>query len=188
MTGPETPEDDHNVITLGWRVYQQIAAIIGSFALIVFIGDLAHLDWRGFLGTLIGAWDEYVRPPVKWLLNLLVSIPLGWFGWHVQVPQWLRDYLAVGLVFSASMLRLLATRGDSWRETLKDFMTVDEPWQIVVWPPFVLLLWPVTFLWFILSVVSGLIIRDSYVWNAVLIISPLLYGAVLLAVNFLVLR
>src|SRR5689334_17334939 len=90
---------------IGWRVYQQISAIIGAFAFLAFLTNFGHFDWRGLLATLIGAWDNYIRPPVRWLLHYMAEVPLGWVGWDVQLPQWLHDYLAVGFVIGASVIR-----------------------------------------------------------------------------------
>jgi len=79
-------------------LYQQIAALFATFALIASVSHFVDFEWRGFILTLIGQWNEYVRPAIKWLTNLLITIPLGWLGWRIEVPLPVQDYLVLCLV------------------------------------------------------------------------------------------
>jgi len=44
---------------------------------------------------------------VQWLLHYGVEVPLGWVEWNVDLPQWLHDYIAAGIVLWATFMRLL---------------------------------------------------------------------------------
>ncbi len=56
-------------IGLGYVVYQQVAGVLGAFALIAFLRHYLEIDWRGALLDLISVWDAYVRPAVKVILD-----------------------------------------------------------------------------------------------------------------------
>jgi hypothetical protein len=186
----------------GLIVYQQVAAVIAAFALIALSSTVFGSEWRGFIATLVGQWNEYVRPAMKWLLHLLVSTPLGWLGLRVEVPLWIRDYLGVGLALALSWLRVYLRGRRSrpfdddrantsiwkpWKSAQGDELS-DKALPWIVWPPLVLLVWPLvvgSFLFFIgLSTIAG------YAGQAipfVLAVAPVLYFGLLLAVNYLVL-
>jgi len=90
---------------VGLGVYQQAAAIIGAFAIAAFLSNLIDFDWRAGFRAILGVWDEYIRPPVSWLFHMLVTVPAEALGWHVEVPQAVRDYFSVGVVLFLSRLR-----------------------------------------------------------------------------------
>jgi hypothetical protein len=95
-----------------YRLYQQIGAFVGAVGIAAILKNLSWLDWRGWPSTLIGHWNPYVRPLARWLIGWEITWPLQWiFGWHVELPLVVEDYVAVGVFltlafFRASILRL----------------------------------------------------------------------------------
>ena len=89
-------------------LYQQMAAVLGAFSMAAYFGHLLGLGWRGALKTIVGFWDETVRPFTGWLAKWCITAPFHWaFGWHVTVPEWVRDYFAVGVILFMSEYRVL---------------------------------------------------------------------------------
>src|SRR5574342_312236 len=74
------------LVMAGVLAYRQVAALLAAFGLIALLSHFFDFQWRCFVATLVAQWHEYVRPVTKWLLNLLVTTPLGWFGWRVELP------------------------------------------------------------------------------------------------------
>jgi hypothetical protein len=127
-------------------LYQQIVVpVIAVFAMITFFSHFHDFQWRGFLASLIGQWDGYVRPAMKWLCQVLVTTPLSWVGWHVQVPLWLRDYLSVGLALGLAFVRSTTwQRGRRAVDVLVRPEGPDTSWRsyLLYWPPAMLVTWP----------------------------------------------
>jgi hypothetical protein len=191
-------------VGVGWRVYQQVAAIIGSFALLAFLTNFVHFDWRGWLETLIGMWGQYVRPPVRWLLHYTIEMPLGWVGWHVHLPAWLHDYLAAGFVLAASVLRTFSAE-DGWRQAVRDFFLPPKGgdrrgWDSWLgWFPVFVLVWPVVAAVMLLGLVVILAdLASKYEKDTdrnkrdlvlgILFTAPMFYAGALLALNYVVLH
>jgi hypothetical protein len=95
-------------VRFGWMAYQQVAAILGAFALIALISHVAPLRWRSFLRALVDQWNDYVRPATRWLFDLLISTPLSWYDVRFELPLAVRDYLSVGMVFLLAAARARA--------------------------------------------------------------------------------
>ena len=96
---------EHGVIRFGRGVYQQTAAVFGAFGVAAIIGHFWSIGWKGWLQTLVGVWDDTVRPVMAWLLHYLVTVPLSWVGLEFEVPLLVRDYLSVGMIFAMSYRR-----------------------------------------------------------------------------------
>lgn len=108
-SAPLTDATTSNEIGLGWAfvIYQQIASVVGAFALIVFFGHFVDFDWQGGIKILLDVWNEHVRPATKLVLDWTVVWFLRWaFDWHVEIPLIVRDYLAVGLTVFLSCIRV----------------------------------------------------------------------------------
>jgi hypothetical protein len=205
-------------LRLVWVAYQQVAGVMGAFALLVFLGEVFHLGWRGILNSLVGVWSEYIRPIVKWMADGIVW-PFEWaFNWHIEIPLVVRDYFAVGLVFLFSLARAFwkaprrRTRPRS--QTFNRRSSTDRSDDLTSAPPssvlrilleiltaflalflFVTLLWPIAVLLSVLIVsVYLLAIRADPATRSrsihrlfptlVRALLPLIYLALLLAVNF----
>jgi len=91
-------------------VYKQVTAVIATIGLAAALARFGY-DWRGALASVVGWWDQVARPPMKWLFMALITTPLSWFGWHVDIPLWIRDYFAIGVIYSLSFLRASRTLG-----------------------------------------------------------------------------
>jgi hypothetical protein len=185
-----------SVVRFGWNLYQQVAAALAAFSLAAFVGSLLHVGWRGFLTDLIRYWDQYVRPVVKWLTHALVSVPLGWLGWRVEVPESVRDYISVGIILTLSLLRV-ARREE---EGMMGFVLgplrrdwgegpIDALFTVALWPVLVPFVWPATILVVVPVVVWGAIKADAEERRWLLggygaIFAPLIYLAVLVAINY----
>jgi hypothetical protein len=94
----------------GLTVYQQVAAVLAAFGLAAVVGHFWHVGWRGFLATLVGVWDQTVRPVARQVLHVLVIVPLGWVGVYVVLPTWFSDYLSVGAILALSYVRTAGCR------------------------------------------------------------------------------
>lgn len=173
------------VANLARRIYRHVAAMLAAIGLAAALKDALGLDWRGWLRPIVGLWDTAIRPVTEWLCTVVVTIPLDWlFGWHVQVPTVLRDYLAVGLILTLSYVRAVdSPRGLSIR-------TLRMRWPLI-------LFWPATLLLSIASVmiyVGSWLLREpgeSYEWDddfqeEILTIAPLIYLSALTVINYLV--
>ena len=91
-----------------WSVYQHVASVLAIIGLAAVLNHVFHIEWRSVLGTVVGYWDEIVRPVAKVLLDHLIVVPLGWVGWHIELPVLLRDYLTIGLILMVSFVRAAA--------------------------------------------------------------------------------
>lgn len=185
-----------------WAIYQQIAAIIGAFAILAFLGNFADFDWRSWLATLIGMWDELVRPPIQRLLHYVIEVPLSWVGWKVEVRQELRDYFAAMFVFFSSVFRaMVVTNWWSWRKKQQRQHDVAEETDSLGGCGGVVVTFLVIFGWAAFASVVLLVLvlesidrlrgKGSFTEEArrfvLLISSPLIYAGVLIALNYLVL-
>lgn len=90
---------------VGWRAYQQIAAVIGAFGILALIGHFWDIGLKGFIATIVGVWDATIRPAVEFVCHVLVTTPLSWFGVEFEVPLWLRDHVSVGAILALSITR-----------------------------------------------------------------------------------
>ena len=189
----KAPSTRGSVANVGWAVYQQIAAVLGAFALAALLGHFIDIGWQGLLDTLVGYWDEHVRPTVHWALRLLISRPLMWaFSWDVEIPLIVRDYLSVGVITALSIFRevrrffrtgylrlvLLPERGKYSR----------LPLTIMGWLPIIPLIWPLSLAFWIAALVQAIHGRSKTWFHGVLVVSPLLYLGLLLAINSFVLQ
>jgi hypothetical protein len=114
------------VAKLAWGVYRHLAAVLGAFSLAVFFGNLFHLGWRGVLADLVGLWDQYVRPPVKWLADGVTWSLAHFFHLHVELPLVVRDYFSVGLVFLLSLCRALTMVNSELHTRLREWRRLKE--------------------------------------------------------------
>jgi hypothetical protein len=170
-----------------YLIYSQVAAVIGAFALAAFLSELVELNWRGVLAELIGFWGLYVRPSVDWLLSHTIILLVKWvFHFELFVPLILKDYLGVGLVLTASIFR--ATRAN----ILYFWQFVRATLVVTLgWPVFLLVfLWEVAWFVFVWRIGSYRYASRLREWALVslLAISPLIYLALLLAANYLLLK
>lgn len=199
MTAPGGERNVPRGLGLGYVVYQQILAVFGAFALAALISHLIDLEWRSFLGTLVGYWDEYVRPTVKWVLDTLIVAPLRWaFDWRVEFPLLARDYLSVGIVTALSLVRsTYRTSPKGRRDVIVLFKLVRGFGleDVLLWPPIVPLVWPLTMPWLVYIFIStyvapvtrlSLKVEQVRIWT-ILALLPALYLGVLVAVNNLLL-
>lgn len=90
---------------LGLGLYQHSSAVLASFGLAAIIGHFWDIEWKSFLASVVGVWDQTVRPAAAQLFRIFVSIPLDWVGIDFEVPQFVRDYVSVGAVLALSVVR-----------------------------------------------------------------------------------
>lgn len=179
----------------GYFVYQQVAGVIGAFALIALISHFFDIGWRGFLANLIGIWGEYVRPAVKWLFDISIVALLQWtLGWRIEIPLFVRDYFSVGLALIFGRLRawryahyVRTQRGDNPDDAF-DFESVT----ILALDLFA---WPLTAIRDLGSSAYWVWVKRSKLSETgfmltltTVILSPLLYLALLLAASYVLLK
>lgn len=178
-------------LDLGYVVYQQIASVIGAFALIAFAEHVWDVGWRGILADLIAQWDLYVRPAVKFILDVTVVAFFAWaIDWHIEVPLFARDYLSVGFMMLLSNWRAvnyeLRQAAGSFTQTLVASARSPLNWLFTVLN---IALWPVMLVLLLLSVLAALALlrldrrAPDILVNRVLWLSPAIYFALLFAAN-----
>jgi hypothetical protein len=186
-------DDQENPTVLGWGyiIYQQIAGVVGAFALIAFLAHFVHVDWRGALADLVSAWNSSVRPAISLTLEILIAWPLEWlFNFHLPIPLSVRDYCAVGAVVFASNFRTAVGLQHQAKlprlVQLYDYRRGIPGWLAL----FVVCLvaWPLT-VSASLEIASTRTNRRGVAWDpsfrraVTLSLSPILYFAALLLVN-----
>lgn len=86
-----------------WKV---VAGILSGFGLAALLQQALDFNWHGLLSPVMRIWADKVRPPIAWIFDRAVTWPLdALFGFHIVVPVLVRDYIAVGVFFAASMAR-----------------------------------------------------------------------------------
>ena len=133
------PRKTFKASEFGWSLYQHVAAVFAAFGLAALIGHFWRIGWVGFLKTLVGVWDETIRPVMTWVFHILISVPLGWIGVDFELPQLARDYLSVGLILTLSYLRTLRTAKDILRPRNVRFfrkvpLALELTYLIGLWP------------------------------------------------------
>jgi hypothetical protein len=98
---------------LGYALYQHLAGVLGALALAAVLQHLVHVGWQGALADLVSYWSGYVRPGVRWVLELIVR-PLRLLGWDIAIPAIVVDYVSVGSIFALSVLRALHRTERRW--------------------------------------------------------------------------
>lgn len=182
---PMTFPTRDNATSIGWGIYQQVAAVLGSFAFLVFLGNFVDIDWRSLLHELVEAWHDYVRPTVRWVVHIIVEVPLSWFGVQVEVPVLVRDYLAVGFVLIFSVVRV-SVAGEGWSAAFRNILLPREGLHVLIWLPFVVLCWPLTLLVFVLETAKSIIDRDMVDFRlGLVVVAPLVYALALVMLNYL---
>lgn len=177
---------------LGWGyiIYQQIAGVIGAFALVAFLGNFVQVDWRGALRELVEAWDLYVRPAVALVFNLTVSAAVkALLKIEFEVPLVVRDYFSVGFVLIFSHVRMLRYAHRSYLERGKlkhpvGFLRYALNPGMLQHYVTDLFLWP-----FVVAKELGRFGKMS-LWGIglrLMMLAPLMYFLLLLAANFLLL-
>ena len=190
-TAGSRPSDQAQGLGIGYVVYQQVASVIGAFALIAFAQHIFEVGWHGLLADLVAQWDLYVRPAVKFIFDVTVVALFSWaLDWRIEVPLAVRDYLSVGLVLIASNWRAInyeVTRsGGSFARTLATSARSPLSWLLTLLN---VLLWPVMVALLLLSVIAALALlrldarAKGILLNRVLWLSPVLYFALLYAAN-----
>jgi len=116
---PAKPRKPSKAVRFGWGLYQQVAAIFAAFGLAALVGHFWEIGWRGFLNTLVGVWDQTVRPVTTWLCHYALTFPLDWVGIDFVLPQWLQDYLSVGIILALAALRFDRLTGRSFRDSFE---------------------------------------------------------------------
>lgn len=198
----------------GYVIYRQVAGVLGAFGLAAFLGHFMHLDWRGALSSLVGVWAQVVRPATKWILDLaLMPLTLRCHCSFV-VPPVLTDYVSAGAVLALSTFRsrgparrMLYTRLDARQARIARQVLSHSEYG---WFSFVMdllgaifnvALWPVVTAVLGLQVLMKLILmmlffRDPretpvshlFFYEDALTLLPMIYLALLLAANYLLLK
>ena len=85
------------------QAYLHCAAVLGALSLAsLFSGAI---EWQGVILALVSWWEATIRPVVDVIYGPVVQWFGGLFGLDLNIPNWLKDYLAVGLVFILSRWR-----------------------------------------------------------------------------------
>jgi hypothetical protein len=80
-------------------------SVLGSLTLLLFVGEMLGLHWRGLIGDLVGVWANTVRPLTKILFEYTIVAVFRSLHWHIFIPQLARDYVSVGIILLFSVRR-----------------------------------------------------------------------------------
>lgn len=150
-----------------WLAYGQVAALLAAFSLLVFLTHFFDVGLKGLVREAFDVWTDHVRPFVGWPLQALVGLS----PWRVEVPDIVKDYLAVGLVLALSFHRmtLVLFAGRFPREM-----------GYALWLVVCGLLWPLAVPWTIRDVSDRRALKAVVIWLA-----PLLYLVLLFVANWI---
>ena len=172
----------------GWRAYQQLAAAFSAFGLIAMCGDYFGFGfgWRDYLAPLLSeAWNEYIQEPIHYLVHYLIEMPLGLFGRSAEVPRWVDDYLAIGVLQALSALRVeLSLRRGKWAQVFRYRPSAAAMVRTVLVS---LLAWPLTLVAQIVDAARGQAGRVEFI-EAVVAALPVAWFGLQLIVKYLMLR
>jgi hypothetical protein len=150
--------------------YGQVAAMLGAFSLLVFLGHFMDVGLEGLVADAVEEWQTHVRPilsyPFQALINLLPE------SVRFELSPLAQDYLSVGVVSAASFLRMRRLTG------IRD----TEP--IWLYPAAIIglvLLWP----YFAGLSLLGALLPGTEQRGSLLHLAPLFYLAVLFVANAL---
>ena len=146
---------------VGYRIYQHVSSVLAGFAILVLIGHVFHFEWRGVIQTLVRDWESYVRTPIREACFVLISIPLKEvLGIDFRIPSIGRDYLSVGVIYFASLLR-----ASVWYHSVDRDLLLEElrySWNarsfiaLAMFAPFAILFWPILVFFYLLSAIGGI--------------------------------
>jgi hypothetical protein len=125
-------------------LYKHVAGVLGAFSLVALMGHAVDLDLRGWLSDAVAMWYVTIQPATEWVVNIVLVWPLEWlFGWQLEIPMLVTDYLSVGSVLSLSLWRAFLGRelGNGlakpwWPITLERYFPATAVMVFVVlsWP------------------------------------------------------
>lgn len=85
------------------QAYLHFAAVLGALSLASLFSGV--IEWQGLILSLISWWEATIRPVVDLIYGPLVRWFGGLLGVELSIPDPVKDYLAVGLVFILSRWR-----------------------------------------------------------------------------------
>ena len=163
-------------------VWRWIAAPYAALGIAEAIRHWWHFEWHGYFGAVAHLWGG-MRAIADGFFHGSVTIPSDWLGWQIEVPLWLRDYLAIGVVVAASIVR---ETGDGWLETARDSFE-DFLGSFFLWPVYLVIACAEAASYYLGRRTKSSAKAKKEARLALLIASPLLfYTPILLILNFLV--
>ncbi|WBQ13105.1 hypothetical protein L2D00_00105 [Hyphomonadaceae bacterium BL14] len=185
--------------TIGGVGVQQIIGVGGALTFANILKDL--IFWTDMIRTILGGWAQFVQ---TWLWPVAAFL----FGWvfellQLELTAFWKDYLTIGLLFAAGFLRhfwLVVRRIDE--EASADleeyggkaiipfpiYMSSALRWAPLILTPLSIVAWPATLVLFAAMMVLSREDVRFVIYGLVSILLPLIYLALLIAVNELVLR
>jgi len=85
------------------QAYLHCAAVLGALSLASLFSGV--IEWQGVILALVSWWEATIRPVVDLIYGPVVMWFGGLLGLELAIPNILKDYLAVGLVFILSRWR-----------------------------------------------------------------------------------
>jgi len=135
-----------------WFFYLQVMSVASALQLANIVDDF--VKWKGLIKQFLADWKELFRP--------LIDFMFGWVKilFHVDLTEFAKDYLGVGLIVCASFLRYLVYYF-SYPERIRRSKFADEEkyigtfWNVLlsftllfVWTIFA---WPVIIIFLVLA-------------------------------------
>lgn len=168
-TSDDAGESSGPKFSLFWGIYGQVAAVLGAFSLLVFTSHFIDVGLKGVIKDAFDWWVFNVRPlvgyPIQWLVQQLPE------ALRFEVPDIVKDYFAVGVVSSFSMVRSAPSRlGEA-------FLSLSLLYFF---------LWPVAVLYgllFLFVEATRDAPDDDGFFGVVIYLAPLIYLGLILAAN-----
>jgi hypothetical protein len=160
----ERPKNKSDPLGIAVR---QLLAIAGAFSLIGLIKDF--LTWQHDLGLWIDAFRAFTRPIATFLFGWILAL------FHLSFPEWLKDYLTVGLISSAAFLCMIFYR--YIRYIFANESNIDVISRIFA----LLLAWPIAILTFAVLYVTD---SDENRKTTRIFASVYIYAFLIIALNY----
>ncbi|MFN9355664.1 MAG: hypothetical protein ACK6A4_02390 [Alphaproteobacteria bacterium] len=176
-TSDHAGESSGPKFSLFWGIYGQVAAVLGAITLLVFASHFVDVGLKGVIREAFDWWVLNVRPlvgqPIQWLVSQLPE------AWRFEVPEIMKDYVAVGAVSLFSFVRTIFGYGGEWSE----FFDWESIWTcfllLTLWPLF-MFWWP---LWVSFDYFRGEKSDSEVVVFSWLYAAPLIYLILIFAAN-----
>lgn len=139
----------------------QALAFAGAVSLLGLIRDIG--TWQEDIGLWVDVFRSFTRPVADFLFGWIAAL----FGW--DFPNWLKDYLIVGIVSAGGMVRGNFARGD------RDHITAAII-GATLWPAAVVISL-ISLIWKSKSSIRGRKFAAAFA-------STFIYFAILLAINY----
>ena len=120
--------------------YIHVLSVFGGVAFLAMLSEL--FQWRGFIPFLLNYWETLFHPFADFFL-LPFTLSFEWlFGFSLNIPDWIKDYLAVGGTMCLSRWRGIT---GGWNKGYSRAVSSikSNPFSVIVMGFRTLFIWPI---------------------------------------------